>query len=304
MTLPVPHCTPELLRSHDFCARVTRRQARNFYYGLRLLPEPKRSAMFALYAWMRRADDLVDSSPTCSPEQRKKNLEQFRLLTHAHTQPGAPPVTSDGWAGWPAFAQCVAHFNVPLQLLDDMIDGQQRDLLPVQMNSFEDLQHYCYQVAGVVGVASIYIWGFSGESKAQAMAIDRGLAFQLTNILRDLYEDLKKNRMYLPQREFDYFHVRPADVLDRRRSTQFKDFILWQVQRADEYYRRSAGLDQLVSEDSRAALDAMTAIYQGILRKIERDPFRVLRGRVRLGALSKARIAWRALRRGRQPKAH
>jgi phytoene synthase len=295
---------PDYQASREYCRRVTQQQAKNFYYGLRLLPEPAKSSMFALYAWMRRADDLADDSAHLPLMERQLLLDEFRQLTHqAISTPAADAPESiavagaASWPGWAAFADCVARHKIPRHLFDAMIDGQKQDLEFHQPLTDADLREYCYRVAGVVGLASIYIWGFSGGAETEAMAIDRGIAFQLTNILRDVREDAERQRIYFPLDTMRQCGLSAQELMTGGASASFVELMRHHIGHAERLFQQSAGLDQRISAENRSALMAMTAIYHGILRKIAAEPQRVLRGRVRLGKLSKICIAlqcWRA----------
>ena len=274
----------QLAQSIAFCRRLTQQQAKNFYYALRLLGEPKRSAMYVLYAWMRLADDIADAEDGRTVEQKAEQLDTFGLQTHAALEGLAP--ADDGREIWPAFVEMVRRYSIPAELFDEMIAGQRQDLRPMQIQTFAELHQYCYRVAGVVGLASIHIWGYEGGESTHRLAIDRGVAFQLTNILRDLREDASRGRVYLPEKGISTFSPDAA----------FVSLMRFQIDRAESYYRASADLESRIHPDSRPALIAMTSIYRGLLSKIARDPTRVLRGRVRLSTFSKLLIAWRAWR--------
>ena len=292
MTLVLTDVPRSVEDSQAYCRRVARTQARNFYYGLKLLPEPQRSAMFVLYAYMRRADDLADETADAPLNIRQANLERYRHLTHAALQ--GEGWSGDGWPGWPAFAAMVRQFALPAHIFDSMVDGQIHDLNPVRMETFQQLCDYCYQVAGVVGLASVHIWGFSGGQPMEKLAIERGLAFQLTNILRDLREDAQLGRSYLPEEDLQRFGVSAADISDGRNSPAFEALMQFQVRRAADYYQRSAPLDAAVSTHSRRTLYAMTEIYRDILLRIARNPAQALYGKVRLSHLAKTAIVVRA----------
>ncbi len=286
--------TPDFQASSDYCRQVTQQQARNFYYGLRLLPEPVKSSMFALYAWMRRADDLADDSTDLPLAQRRELLDRFRASTHAAISGQAlPGLETPAWPGWAAFTHCVHRHAITPALFDDMIDGQQQDLQFHQPANDADLQQYCYRVAGVVGVASIHIWGFTGGAETQALAVDRGIAFQLTNILRDVKEDAGRSRIYFSQEQMLRCGVTGDDLMAGKATAGFQALMLHHIELAERLFVRSAPLDQRITPGNVAALTAMTAIYRGILRKIARNPQQVLRGRVRLGAVAKTWIALR-----------
>ncbi|NNM88622.1 MAG: phytoene/squalene synthase family protein [Phycisphaerae bacterium] len=292
MTLALTDVRRSVLDSQAFCRRVARTQARNFYYGLKLLPEPQRSAMFVLYAYMRRADDLADQTADAQLSVRQANLQRYRSLTHAVLR--GETWADDDWPGWPAFAAMVRQFALPVHLFDSMVDGQIHDLTPVRMETFQQLCAYCYQVAGVVGLASVHIWGFTGGRPMEQLAIERGLAFQLTNILRDLREDAQLGRSYLPREDLQRFGVSTADISEGRNSPAFHALMQFQVRRAAEYYQRSAPLDAAVSAQSRRTLYAMTEIYRAILLRIARNPAQPLYGKVRLGHWAKTAIVVRA----------
>lgn len=292
-TLTTPHT---LQQSRDFCERVTRQFARNFYYGLRLLPADKRAAMYALYAWMRLVDDAADEEDGRSIEQRIAQLDAWKQDTHAVLALGPQAATTRGAQLWPAFAHLVHTYRIPTECFDEVIAGQQQDMRGISFRTFDELHQYCYRVAGVVGLASLYVWGFEDGQETRQFAIDRGVAFQLTNILRDLREDAARGRTYLPSEELQRFGVTHDQLRSADATGRFVDLMNFQVQRAQSYYDRSAPLEARISADSRPTLVAMTQIYHGLLAKVAADPSRVLRQRVSLSLWSKLRIGWKALR--------
>jgi phytoene synthase len=289
-------------RSRAYCEQVTRTYARNFYYGLRLLPEPKRSAMYALYAWMRLVDDIADHEDGRGRQRRVDELEAWRADTHAALAGGPHAVPDRNGSAvpgardlWPAFCEMVIRHNVPVHVFDAVIAGQEQDLEPLTFETFDDLHAYCYRVAGVVGLASIYVWGFEGGEETERLALDRGVAFQLTNILRDLKEDAERGRSYLPRSEINGA-LRPEDLRAGRAGERFLKTMQAQIDRAEDYYRRSAPLESRIAADSRPTLIAMTEIYHTLLRKIAKRPQTVLGKRVSLSVWAKLRIGWKALR--------
>jgi 15-cis-phytoene synthase len=294
-----PLDTAALAHSQDFCRTLTKREARNFYYGLKLLPEPKRTAMYALYGYMRLVDDIADD------DGQKRTLDQRRAdldAWEAHTRQAIAAAVGNADLPtthplWPAFVQMVRQYRVPAKVFADMIAGQRQDLEPVTMPDFAALHEYCYRVASVVGVASLYVFGFDGGDDTLKFGVDRGIAFQLTNILRDLREDASppRRRCYLPADELARFHITPAALADGRAESGFLELMHFQIRRAREFYERSAPLESRVHVDARPTLSAMTAIYHGILEKIADRPEAVLRGRVRLSKWAKLMICWRAM---------
>lgn len=278
-------------RSRALCARITKSAAKNFYHGLKLLPEPKRSAMYALYAYMRQVDDIADDDTSMSVERRVEELSKWREKTSR-----AIAGSDEGGGIWPAFSEMANRYGVPEELFSSAIDGQCDDMRGDVIQTFGQLEQYCYRVAGVVGLASIYIWGFQGGEATRRLAIDRGVAFQLTNIIRDLTEDAGRGRVYFPEEELAAAGLTRGDLLSPVASSKLVGFLGLQIERAQAYYDRSAALELKISADSRPTLRAMTEIYHGILAKAAVDPGRVLRERISLSTLSKLKIAWRAVR--------
>ncbi|MBX3382607.1 MAG: phytoene/squalene synthase family protein [Phycisphaeraceae bacterium] len=297
-TTRTPGAAPEEA-SRAFCERITREQARNFYYGMRLLSEPRRGRMYALYAYMRALDDIVDDPGRSAPAKHEL-LDRWREATHApHTAPEPAQI-------WPAFRDMALACRVPTYLFDDAIEGQRQDIAHQPPHSFEQVREYCYRVAGTVGVACLYIWGFSGGETTQRLAVERGIAFQLTNILRDICEDSRQGRLYLALDDLHAAGVSPATFLSitgapgaRIAPTPALTGLLADyAARARARFQSSAALEERVDPAGRPALVAMTEIYSGLLARIEADPARVLRERVSLSLMRKLRIGWRAVRAG------
>lgn len=276
-------------QSFAHCAKVTEERARNFYYGLSVIPEPKRSAMYAVYAWMRLADDLIDSPGTV--EEKKQRAHQFRTETDQAYDITQPLPSSD--AMWPAVRHTLNTYNISKAYLYDMIDGQLQDLVITRYGTFDELYSYCYKVASVVGLTSLEVWGYEGAEEVRKLAEYRGIAFQLTNILRDVLEDAQNDRVYLPAEDFDVFELSPTmfTLGDKHNAL---NGIRKVIARAEHYYKASEPLEQYVSPDGRPCLWAMTEIYHNLLLKIKDNPIAVLSGeRVKL---SKFRKVWIALR--------
>ena len=270
------------------CETITRERAKNFHYGLRLTPPGKRWAMYAVYAWMREADDLVDD-PARDPQDRNQRLQAYRDATDAaldgQVQTQTPALI--------ALTQAAKQFHLEKKDFHDMLDGQVGDLKPAKFESWPELRTFCYQVAGTVGLVCIRIWGFRGQ-EAIKLAVERGIAFQLTNILRDLREDLDSDRCYLPLAEFRAMELTPEMVRAWREPDRCAEFIRAQCERARAHYDRSAPLDAMIDAACLPTLWAMTEIYKGVLAKIEADPQLAVRGRARLSTLRKVWIALRA----------
>ena len=272
----------------DHCREITKREARNFYYGLRLLPEPQRSSLYCIYAWMRQADDLADDEDGLKdPRAAAGNLDRFRANTHqaiAGNLPSNDPM-------WRAFHAIVNHYSLDEIPFDQMIDGQVADLEFIQPQTMGQLVEYCRQVASSVGQVCIRIWGYD-DPNAPALADQRGLAFQLTNILRDVREDHANGRIYLPMDMLDSCDLDVPSLLDWSDSERCTLLVRSLVEIAECHYRESSPLDSMITSSCRPTLQAMTGIYHGLLRRIDRNPAAIAGSdRVRLGSLRKLSIA-------------
>jgi len=293
---PHPTAPPTLEESLEHCRRITRDCARNFYYGLKLAPEPKRSALYTLYAWMRAADDLVDEANPGDPAAARDALARFLAGTNS-AMAAIPPDDDSREPLWVAVHALGERYHVDRDLFAEMIEGQLLDLERSTYQTFAELRDYCYRVASTVGLLCISIWGYEGQ-RAPDMAIDRGIAFQLTNILRDYAEDFDRGRVYLPIEDFDRAGLTPDELRHWSKPATCRAFVSEQVKRARTYYHQSRDLDVLVSPECRPVLWAMTAIYQSILDRIGELPDRLIHGApVRIGALRKGMIALEAKRR-------
>lgn len=276
-------------RAYAFCRDVTRRRARNFYYGLKLTPQPQRSALYSVYAWMRRADDLVDNAPELT-DDLGRDIAAFRAATDAAL---SGRITGNEHL-WIALAATAARYELPREAFHLTLEGQLEDLAGAHYATFTDVRDYCYRVASTVGLICIGIWGYS-DPAARELAVDRGIAFQLTNILRDYKEDFDVGRVYLPTEDFQRHGITPQGLRQWSDPAACTAMIEQQVERAKSFYDRSAPLDGMVSRGGRPTLWAMTAIYGALLAKIERSPQRIVGDRrLRLSSLRKGSIALRA----------
>ena len=257
-----------LSASHDHCRRIARAAARNFYYGFMLLPAAKRDALCALYAFMRGVDDISDEPGTVEDKRRRlseRRAEMDQGVTGAgHNDPV-----------WPALRHAVSTYEIPPRYLHDLISGAEMDLTISSYQTFDALREYCYRVAGTVGLCCLYVFGFS-DPHAPELAEKLGIAFQLTNILRDLPRDFAMGRVYLPREDFARFECNPEQLSDTNAGVAIAPLVQFETERAWQFYREGWPLLGLVNEDSRAALWAMARIYSGILEKIEGRNFAVL----------------------------
>jgi phytoene synthase len=271
-------------QSYDYCIRVARSRARNFYYSFVLLSRQQRKAMCAIYAFMRHCDDLSDEpgASRVALDAWRKELDES-LAGHFGTHPI-----------WPAFHHTVRRFDIPHEYLHEMIEGVASDLEPRQFQTFDQLYRYCYQVASVVGLTVIHIFGFDTPS-ALPLAEKCGVAFQLTNILRDIREDAERGRTYLPAEDLRRFGVTEDDLREGNRSPEFLRLMQFEAARARTYYNESQPLLDLIHPRSRPSLWALIGIYSSLLDRIEGTNYDVFKRRVRLSAFEKSRIILRAL---------
>ena len=271
-------------RSYEYCRRVARRRAKNFYYSFVLLSRPQRNAMCAIYAFMRYCDDLSDE-----PDATRAAIDKWRA-----DMEGALEGRFSDHPVWPAFYHTVRRFAIPHQYFREMIDGVQSDLEPRRFETFPQLYRYCYQVASVVGLTIVHIFGFDTRS-ALPLAEKCGVAFQLTNILRDIREDAERGRIYLPEEDLRRFGVTEEDLRAGHRDQAFLQLMAFEAERARAYYNESRPLLDLIHPRSRASLWALIAIYSRLLERIELSNYDVFRRRVRLPLWEKSWIVWRAL---------
>ena len=280
------------IRALTRCAHITRHRARNFYYGLRLSPRPKRDGLYAVYAWMRLADDLCDDAPRDVADARDR-IRQFAAATSQVLSGGEVPgeldPDSEEAAALMALRATNRRWPLPAAEFAAMLQAQADDLLPRRLKSWEEASRFCAGMASTVGKICLAVWGADGAT-APALAGQRGLAFQLTNVLRDFAEDFDRGRVYLPLDEFESAALRPEELRHWARPAECARFVGSQVARARGFYAASAPLDALVHAECRSTLWAMTEIYRGVLERIAREPRCVASGTARLGLLRKLRI--------------
>ena len=263
------------------CEQITWSQARNFAYGIRLLPTAKRHALSAVYAFARRVDDIGDG--TLPADEKLAQLEQARGEVEM--------LSNDDDLVIVALADVAKRFPVPMAAFGELIDGCVADVKGTSYQTFDELHHYCRCVAGSVGRLSLGIFG-SSDDKAAQLADDLGIALQLTNILRDIREDQQNGRVYLPAEDLKKFDVNIAEL---QASPQFGTLMEFEINRARDWYATGFKLLPLLDYRSRACTGAMAGIYRTLLERIAQQPGEVLRGRVSLPGSEKAMVAVKAL---------
>jgi len=283
--------------AYSVCRHITRSSAKNFYYAFLVLPKRKRRALCAVYAFMRRCDDIADD-PTLSLQDRRNRLAEALEALH-RAQAGHP--TDD--AVLLAVTDTQRRFNISSELLDQLAYGTMMDVeeaaeysrtgedspITVQYRSFDDLYKYCYRVASVVGLVCIRVFGYR-DPKAEALAERCGIAFQLTNIIRDVKEDAQMGRVYLPEQDMAAVGVKASDFRDANDAARFSPLLAMEADRAREYYRAGNELIPLVHEDSQPALWVLINIYRRLLDKIVRQQYDVFHGKVALTVREKLSI--------------
>ncbi len=301
---------PSVADSYTACREVAHRCAGNFFHGMKLMPRDKRASMYAIYAWMRVADDLADESGQKTEKQQR--LEAFRRQTHAvlHGKGPVAPAVAEHAPFWPAICDTLRRHQVNVRDLDDMIDGQLHDQTTRRYATFEQLHDYCRKVASTVGLVCLSVWGYEGGEATRRLAEQRGIALQLTNILRDLVEDAQRDRLYLPAEDLARFELDSDELMhllkQRQRDGRLERLMRFEACRAAAYYDASLPLEARLAADARATCWAMMRIYRGLLEKIAADPLSVLARRVRLSRPAKLGLGLAALwrfRGGRSPRA-
>lgn len=277
--------TISLAESYRWSAKLTRRTARNFIYSFQVLPRRQRRAMDALYAFMRVTDDLADEEGESETKEHALIDWRQRLRAMMHGEYTHPV--------HPALHDAIKEFGIPIPYFDQVIDGVQQDLKPVRLANFDELYSYCYRVASVVGLCCIEIWGYT-DARAREYAEASGVAFQLTNILRDVSEDLGRDRVYLPRDEWQRFDSPPESWASGRFGEPYQAFMRFQAERANQYFDRGERLFPFLRPPGRAVFRVMLGIYRGLLREIERRKFDVFSERVRLSQWKKLSMLARA----------
>ncbi|MFI9773775.1 presqualene diphosphate synthase HpnD [Streptomyces sp. NPDC051956] len=290
------HVSAAVLAAYSYCETVTGQQARNFAYGIRLLPTAKRRAMSAVYAFSRRVDDIGDGG--LPPDVKADRLDETRALL-ARVRDGDVAEDDTDPVGV-ALAHAAHRFPIPLGGLDELIDGVLMDLRGETYETWDDLKVYCRCVAGAIGRVSLGIFGTEpgarGAERASEYADTLGLALQLTNILRDVREDASDGRTYLPADDLAKFGCSAGfDAPTPPAGSDFAGLVHFEVRRARALFAEGYRLLPLLDRRSGACVAAMAGIYRRLLDRIEREPEAVLRGRVSLPGREKAYVAVRGL---------
>jgi len=283
--IPHPHKRPffsywagdaSLRIAYRKAEQITAEHSKSFYFASGLLPEEKRSAVRALYAFCRTVDDIVDES---EDEQRESQLDYWRgMVEHASF------LDNDLVAA--AWADTLTRYHIPRYYALQLIDGVHRDITQSRYQTFDELTTYCYGVASTVGLMSMYIVGFN-SNEAVPYAIKLGVALQITNILRDVGEDYQNGRIYLPREELAFYGIREQDIADGRITDNWRQFMKFQIERTRQLYEEAWEGVKMLEREGQLAIGAASVFYQGILDEIEKNDYDVFTQRASLSAMGK-----------------
>ncbi len=301
MPSPYSPTASQIAVAYSVCRSITRTAAKNFYYAFLVLPMAKRQALCAVYAYMRRCDDIADDLTLPAYERRQRLdawLDAFHRSEAGH--PTDDPVLL-------ALTDTQRRYKIPVELLDQLAYGTGMDIqdnedstspgsteLQVLYRTFSDLRQYCYRVASVVGLVCIRIFGYR-DPAAEALAENLGLAFQLTNIIRDIQEDANMGRIYLPAEDLERFKIGPADFRQSKIPERLRWLLAAEADRAREYYVSAHELLTLIDEDSQPALWVLVTIYRRLLEKISDRKYDVFGKKISLTVREKVVILGKGL---------
>jgi len=284
----IPHPTPRpffsywagdagLHSAYQRAEKITKSHSKSFHFASALLPEEKRSAVRALYAFCRTVDDIVDEIE--SQKDRDFELDYWRNIIHTASCPDDDPVAA-------AWADTLTRYHIPRHYALQLIDGVARDLTQSGYQTFEELATYCYGVASTVGLMAMHIIGFQTH-EAIPFAIKLGVALQMTNILRDISEDYRNGRLYLPREELAFYDIRESDIAEGKVNTAWRQFMRFQIGRTRQLYQESWPGVAMLEREGRLATGAASVFYNGILDEIERNDYDVFTRRASLSVLGK-----------------
>ena len=259
-------------QAYDYCQRIAKTHAKNFYYAFRTLPPAKRRAIYAVYAFCRYCDDVADED--LPPDEKRRLLEQTRNRLYDQSLSSQDPV-------FVALENVIQDFEIPRRYFEDVIQGVETDLEVSRFQTFDDLREYCYLVASTVGLICIEIFGYD-DPVASEYAVDLGIAMQLTNVMRDVKEDADRDRIYLPLDDIDQFGYSEQDLMNGRNNDNFRSLMDFEAARARRYFDSGARLFPLLSRESRACAAVLHQLYSRILDRMESSGYDVFERRIGL----------------------
>ena len=271
--------TDQLALSYTQCRQFSKQSGSNFLLSFWFLPREKRQAMYALYAFFRHTDDLADEEGA----DQAASLNRWRDQFHQAMQGDFTD------SRLPALVDTIHRYEIPEKYFLESIDGVQSDLTRTRFADFDELHHYCYQVASAIGLSCLPVWGVRPSFDRDA-AIAAGVAFQLTNILRDIHEDAQRGRIYIPLEDLQRFEVSEASLLDGQLTRGFEPLMRFEIDRAEQLFTKAKHLRTDLHPDGRRIFDAMTETYHDLLKQIARCPADVLRRKVQVGSWRKMKL--------------
>jgi phytoene synthase len=275
-----------LAQSYEVCHRIARSSHSNFYYAFFLLPKKRRDGLAALYAFMRLVDDVADQGNDLAAKQRGLAKWRAALDEAVNASGRANASAPSGAEVLPALVDTMRRYDIPARYLHDLVSGAEMDLTVKSYPTFDRLREYCYRVAGTVGLTCTHVFGFR-DARALDLAEKLGLAFQLTNIIRDVRDDYAMGRVYLPGEDLVQYNVKPDDLARSEATLGVRELLRFEAQRAWQCYEEGAALLNLVEPESRAALWLLVHTYSALLARIEELDFAVFAERVRLSKAEK-----------------
>lgn len=286
--------TIDLNTSYQYCATVARESGSNFYRSFSLLEPQRRQAMEALYAFARWSDDLSDQPG--ETEDKRTRLQNWQIELERHCNSPVPVLVSsesedndDAKKLWPALRDAQQRYHIPVAVLRDLVEGVKLDIDTVQIRDREQLEHYCYCVAGTVGIACLHIWE-APVDRLQKVAIDCGFAFQITNILRDVLEDSRRQRIYLPETELREFGCDVASWMKAEPVGDWLGLVRKYIEEADAAYQRSWEIHAHLPADAKKMFSLMWRSYHAILEEIQRHPDSIWKRRLSVPLWKKAKL--------------
>ena len=269
--------------AYDYCQRIAKINAKNFYYAFRTLPSAKRRAIYAVYAFCRHCDDVADND--LPPGEKRRLLEKTRHDLYDQSLESQDPI-------FVALENSIQDFEIPRRYFEDVIRGVETDLEVSRYQTFDDLRDYCYLVASTVGLICIEIFGYE-DSAAIEYAVDFGIAMQLTNVMRDVKEDAGRDRIYLPMDDIERFGYSEQNLMTGRNNDNFRSLMDFEAARARRYFDSGARLFPLLSRESRACAAVLHELYSRILDRMESSGYDVFERRIGLNVGEKLLLAAR-----------
>lgn len=270
---------PSLKESLDWCKKYTKERASNFYYAFAILPEAKKNAIYAAYAFSGYVDDIADDLPDPVAQRRELDGARARLHACASGEREGPLFTALGWA--------IDRYKIPMEFFEELINGVEMDFSINRYETWQDLHQYCYRVASMVGLICTAVFGTRPHPQARQFAIDMGIGLQVTNIMRDVKEDAARGRVYFPADELARFGLTADDILAGVYDDRFIALMKHQSRRARRHFKSGRRLLPLLDMRSRMCVNVMQGVYFDILKRIESRNYDVISERVRLSTPQK-----------------